>query len=418
MVTKLSTGSYRTANATVVVTTNASTQRSRRSRSSAMCSRMDISPSGLSRRRRQRHRTGARTRAKGGGEGNYAEGPRSSVPPVPVGRLASDLPSSSRLASEMPFLNSLMPSPTLRPIDGSRLAPKMTATTITTQIHSGPGIAPAPLPRPWRVRRPGPSLPSSCPIRAGGTEPHLATDQRPAPRRRPEPRRALPCLGVACRAACRRWRRSPSSAVSWVLASRSWSVGASRSLSSVRLRISAFRLASSRQAVKPTVTSTPSQKMPSRMATTRGGSGVDGQVAAGGLGHGVAQLWRAHRLGVRGQPQHQPDDPGELVRCQLDPQAAVRAPPARQDRQPVGHPRRLRTEVQLALEPLGEGAAPGGFAVGRRVEAGGALELLLGRGDLDHPVQPEQPLAAGPVAVAHHVPVAGGGEHQPGVDLA
>src|SRR6266508_4405935 len=41
----------------------------------------------------------------------------------------------------MPFLTSLIPRPTLRPMIGRRLAPKSTTITRMTQIHSGPGIA-------------------------------------------------------------------------------------------------------------------------------------------------------------------------------------------------------------------------------------------------------------------------------------
>src|SRR6266545_593651 len=45
----------------------------------------------------------------------------------------------------MPFLNSLMPRPRLRPMAGRRLAPNRTAMTMITHINSeGPSIGPAP----------------------------------------------------------------------------------------------------------------------------------------------------------------------------------------------------------------------------------------------------------------------------------
>ena len=55
---------------------------------------------------------------------------------LPISSLSSFLE-----ASVTPFLNSLMPRPTLRPMAGSRLAPKSTTIAMMTQIHSGPGIA-------------------------------------------------------------------------------------------------------------------------------------------------------------------------------------------------------------------------------------------------------------------------------------
>src|SRR4029453_8357139 len=66
--TKSSTGSYRNANATRVVTTRAAQLLARRFRSSPMCSRIDISPAGLARGRRWRRTVlrGAGRRLGGG----------------------------------------------------------------------------------------------------------------------------------------------------------------------------------------------------------------------------------------------------------------------------------------------------------------------------------------------------------------
>src|SRR5207248_10940202 len=68
-----------------------------------------------------------------------------------------------------------------------------------------------------------------------------------------------------------------------------------------------------------------------------------------------------------------------------------------------------------------KGATPVG---GPRIEdprepaAGGGVEVLAGRPDTPDPVDPEEPVVAGPVAVGVDVPLPGGGEDRPRIDLA
>src|SRR4029453_4863087 len=125
----------------MVAMTRAAQLLARRFRSSPMCSRIDISPAGLARWRRWGRTVATGWLAAGWGVVSRSRSSAGDGCPVASWAPLTSLASPSLEASVTPFLNSLMPRPRLRPIAGSRLAPKSMTIARMTQIHSGPGIA-------------------------------------------------------------------------------------------------------------------------------------------------------------------------------------------------------------------------------------------------------------------------------------